>query len=139
MPDVSQSIRTRLLATSAVTDLVGQRIASDQLPQGVALPAITYFVVDTEANETLANIADVSRARIQVDSYATTRGQANSVSDAVRLALQMFRGLIGDQFINSIQLASGERHLTDPAPAGTDQHRFVTSLDFFVFYRTTTN
>lgn len=139
MPDISAAIRTRLLANGTVAGLVGTRITSDVLPQGSAMPAITYEVVDTLPSETLAAIADVSRARVQVDCFAASREGANALADAVRLSLQMFRGSIGDQFINGIQMVTGEIQTVDRSKAGTDQRRFITTQDFYVFYRTTTS
>lgn len=139
MPDIAASIRTRLLADASVAALVGTRIQSDVLEQGQTLPAITYQVIDTVPNETLAAISDVSRARVQVDCFGATRGAANALADAVRLSLQMFRGLIGSQFVNGIQMPTGEIHLVDRNEAGTDQRRYITTQDFYVFYRTTTS
>lgn len=113
---------------------------SDVIPQKCTMPAILYSVVDTVANEHLSGIADVSRARIQIDCFAKTRSQANSLGDAVRLALEkQNRGDNDGQFINEINLVGGEEFAFDQAESGTDQRRYITTLDFYVFYRTTTS
>lgn len=112
---------------------------ADALPQNVTMPAITYRVIDTVPNEHLGGIADVSKARIQIDCFAKTRGAANALADAVRIALELkHRGDNSGQFINDISLVSGEVHMIDRPELGADERRYITSQDFFVSYRTTT-
>ena len=139
MPDIGATIRTHTLADATVSGLVSTRMYSDVLPQSVTLPAITYNLPDTIPNEHLAGIVDMSRARIQIDCYATTRTVANSLADAVRLQLETYRGTVGSQFINNITMPTGESYRFDVPEAGTDRRRYITSQDFFVFYRTTTS
>ena len=140
MPDIAATFRSLLVANINVSNLVGTRVYSDQLVQGASMPAITYFVVDTLPNEHLTGIADVSRARIQVDCYADTRGGANDLADKVRLAMEkQHRGDNSGQFINEISLATGEVHSVDRPEAGSDKRRYITAQDFFVHYRTTTS
>lgn len=113
---------------------------SDALPQGAGMPAISYFVVDTLPQEHLGGIADVSRARIQIDCFAETRASANDLGNKVRLALEKkHRGDNSGQFINEINLATGERHVFDRPEAGSDKRRYITTQDFYVHYRTTTS
>lgn len=141
MPDIGSTIRTILLADVTVSGLVATRIHSDFPPQGIAMPAIVYSIVDTTAYEHLAGIADVARARIDIQCAADTRTQANSLGDAVRLALEKkVRGEQSDgQFINEINLVTGETTFVVPPETGSDKRRFITQLDFFVHYRTTTS
>ena len=140
MPDIAGAIRTLTIADADVAALVSSRMYSDALPQNATLPAVTYFVVDTQPNEHLAGIADVSRARIQIDCFAATRTAANDLANKVRLALEKkHRGDNNGQFINEINLTTGERHLVDRPESGSDKRRYITSQDFFVFYRTTTS
>ena len=138
--DISADIRTRTLADGTVTALVGTRMYSDALPQNTIMPAITYFVVDTVPQECLTAIADVSTARIQIDCFADDRGGANSLADAVRLALEMKNHVLtGTQYILAINLDAGEQHTFDRPEAGSDKRRYVTTQDFRVSYRATTS
>lgn len=139
MPDIGQTIRDRLVSDPTISGKAGSRVSADALPQSQALPAITYRVIDTVAGEILApGINDVSRARLQVECYASTRGEATELADDVRLSLQSFKGLIGTQQINGITMATGEQYFDDPVEAGSDSRRYITTQDFFVHYRTTT-
>lgn len=139
MPDISGTIRTLTLADGTVSGLVSTRMYSDALPQNATMPAITYFVVNTDAYEHLGGIVDIARARIQIDCFAATRTAANALADAVRLALEKYEGTVGTQFIHEINLVSGELHGIDRPEAGTDQRRYITSMDFHVHYQTTTS
>lgn len=141
MPDIGATIRTVTLENATVSSLIGTRMHADVPPQGVLMPAIVYTVVDTIPYEHLSGIADVSRARIQIDCAANTRSEANALADAVRLALEkQQRGEASDgQFINEINLVTGESYSTIAPEAGSDKRRYVTQLDFFVHYRTTTS
>lgn len=140
MPDISATIRALTIADAAVAALVGTRMHSDFLPQKATLPAIVYQVIDTLPHEHLAGIADVSRARIQIDAYADSRTEANDLGNKIRLALEKkHRGDNSGQFINEINLATGEVHSIDRPSAGSDERRFITTHDFYVHYRTTTS
>ena len=135
MSDILATMRAVLVADATVSGLVGTRLHALALPERSALPAITYYVVDTIPNETLTGIAGISRARIQVDSFADTIGGAVALADAVRLALQMKNHFInGTQYINDISLASGEAHRFERPDLGTAIRRFIVSMDFLVNY-----
>ena len=140
MPDISATIRTMTLADGTVSGLVSTRMYSDTLPQNATLPAIRYAVVDATPNEHLSGIVGVSRARIQIDCYANTRAAANALADGVRLALEkQNHTLVGAQYINDIAMISGPADARDRAKAGEDEVRFISTMDFFVYYNTTTS
>lgn len=139
MPDISGTIRTITLANEGVSSVVGSRMHSDVLPEKIAMPAIRYLVVDTLPNECLGGIAPISRARLQLDCYAKSRSASVSLANAVRLALEKkHRGDNTGEFIHEISLQEGGRHMFDLPPNGSDQRRYITILEFFVFYTTTT-
>ncbi len=142
MVDIGAELRTLTLSDATVAQLVGTRMYSDAMPQNAAMPAIEYMVIDTVPNEHLGGIIAATQARVQIDSYAVTRSEANELADAVRLALEhQHRGETAATatFINEISLASGEIYGLIEAEVGTDQRRYVTTLDFLVYYRTATS
>lgn len=85
-------LHAKLLATTAVTDLVGARIYPDQRYQGTVLPAITYLRASTSIPGCSTGTVNVGWARIQVNCIASTysRGtySAKALADAVRTALR---------------------------------------------------
>jgi hypothetical protein len=78
-------IRAELLASQAVSDLVGERIFPGLAPQGEAPP----FVVLTVPSEvpassfTSTSEDELRQARVQVDCYAKTYLGADAVAKAV--------------------------------------------------------
>lgn len=138
MPDITASIRTLTLADATVSGLVATRMYSDVLPQSATMPAITYSMITETPYEHLAGIVSVSQATIQVDCFGATRSSANALADAVRLQLEKYRGVVGTQQILEINHTSA-RDGYDRAESGTDQLRFIRSLDFDIHYRTTTS
>lgn len=136
MADIGAAIRAILVADGTVGALASKRISSDYLPQGWELPAIVYFVIDVTPNESLTAIANMSRARMQIDCYGGSRGDANQLSDAVRLALEKSnRGENAGVFINEINMAVGPHDGIDRPPSGQDTRRFISSMDYLVSYR----
>ena len=140
MPDISATIRSMLVADTNVSGVVSSRIHADVLPQRCVFPAIAYEIIDTTPNEHLSGIVDLSRARIQIDCYAKTRADANSLADKVRLAIEKkTAGTYSSQYIVEINLVSGEQFFVEQPKEGTDKRVFGTSQDFYVHYRTTTS
>lgn len=80
-PEVA--VRTRLLALSSVTSLVGTRVFMMVLPQHVSYPAIRIQLIDEPIRETVDGETGLSPARVQVDVYAQDRATARQVAIAV--------------------------------------------------------
>lgn len=80
-----EMIRAELVASQAVTDLVGQRIFPNLAPQGEVPPFVVLTVPsEVPANSFTSTPADVLRqATVQVDCYAKTYLVAHQLADAV--------------------------------------------------------
>lgn len=78
------AVRQRLLAINAVTTLVGQRVYALVLAQGSPLPAIRLQQVGDVTFMHLRGNDRVVRARVQVDSIATTYSSAHAVAMAAK-------------------------------------------------------
>ena len=79
------------LIEAAATDLA-DRIYPLQIPSGTAFPNAVYQRVSTRRDATLGGPNGQSLARLQLDVYAKTHLQARAIADAVRVALDGFRG-----------------------------------------------
>lgn len=135
MATAEESLVARLEAVSGVTDLVSTRIYPDKLPQSATLPAITYQRISTIRETAMGNDTGIARARFQVTSFAATYAALKGVTEAVRAALQRFRGASGgvtvdDCFLeNELDLYSG-----DEDEAGV----YAVAQDFIWIHRETT-
>jgi len=88
---MEEEFRALLLATSAVTALVGTRINWGVHPQGASLPAIVLNTV-SGFDGLHMNGTGPHEGRVQVDCYATTFGAAKAASRAVIEVLHAYRG-----------------------------------------------
>lgn len=79
----AEAIRSRLLALSAVTDLVGSKVYVHVLPQSFTAPAIRVQRIDQLEDPHLRGTAMPVRARVQVDSVAKTLAEAYALDAAV--------------------------------------------------------
>jgi hypothetical protein len=73
---------------AGVGTLVSDRIYPGLLPQGKALPAIVYLRTDTEFITTIHSSTPCgSRVEMEVWGIAGTNGAAESIGDAIEVAL----------------------------------------------------
>ena len=136
MADIGAAARTKLIGTVAVAAIVGTRIYPDHLPQGATLPAAVYHVVSGTDEVDLAGMSGVAHARVQIDSYATTRAAANALSTAIRdaLAATHNRGLWGTVATLGTTPQGGERYDTQSVGDGSDERQFITMRDYLISY-----
>lgn len=139
MSDVVESMIAFLLAEGAVTELIGDRIYPDILPQNPVYPAVTLSKVDTRHDHTLSNLAGLAHTRLQFDCYCeglgSDRAKANEVAEAIRATgIVGVKGLTHGTDIRAVQLESGQRNYTEPPNDAQDQHRYVTNFDLLVSY-----
>lgn len=87
MSDAATLIKARLVAASAVTNLVSSRIFIYQAPQDVQLPCITFFQVTGDVNNTLAGPSNLANERWQIDCWSGRYADAIALSAAVKAAM----------------------------------------------------
>jgi|SRR3990172_9241347 len=101
--------------------LVGDRIFAHVLPDGVAMPAVTFVRASTTAQNHLGGHGGLDLVRVQIDSWATTYDEAKSVAAEVRQRMQAagFKGLMTNEW-------------DDFEP---DTERYRVSTDYMVWQR----
>ena len=135
---IDQAIRARLVAVSAVTDLVGgttsPRIYPLQMPQTPTFPCITYQLISGQPLYSLSAVSGSAQVRIQIDCWAqntqSTDGYAaaRALAEAVRGALSAYVGTVGGEAIQELTLEN--RQVLHDGDAGV----FRESLDWLVSY-----
>ena len=139
MDSLEESLVKFLLSKTSVTDLVGDRIQPDVLPQHSAMPAITYRRVSTFHGDDLrGSKSGMASTRIEIETYASTRKQSTQLAEAIRLCgiLDVIDDMHGTN-VRSVQIDAGQRHYTEPPEDGSDEHRYVTSQDYAFSYEET--
>jgi len=86
-----------LLASPAVTALVGNRIAADRIEQGAARPFVIYTRSATDRTRTLAGGLVSARATFDVQCWADTRLAAEAVAEAVTGAIEAASQVVNTQ------------------------------------------
>jgi hypothetical protein len=136
MVDITQAFRDRIAAGSAVTDIVGQNIFNDALPQPFDPPAIVFWAIteriffDLESATAIA----ISQATMECRCYGIDRTQANLISFELWKHLDGFMGIQSGVLIKDLSRGDGVTHIFDEPSGGTDQRRFISQLDFVVTY-----
>jgi hypothetical protein len=129
------SLRTYFLSKTAITDLAGTRIGSDQLAQNAVLPAIVLTRTSSRDEHILSNLAGAVQARIQVESFADTRLVASDLAKKVkRCGIAAVKGTYDSTDFRGVTVEDSEREYVDYPTDGSDEHRYVTSFDLLVSY-----
>lgn len=158
--EVEEMIRAQLLAFGAVTDLVGDRVYPDVIPQltdaerelmrgeGVYLrPTIVIDMIDETPQNTLDGGDGMVIATVSVRCVAQTKKTARKVSQAVRVngtnpgsGLAGFNGLTDisaeKQQISAVHIRN--EFAAEPWPDGNDEYLFeVASIYEVTYYQVT--
>lgn len=93
---IEEGLIYKLLNTAGVSSLVGTRVYGRVLPQSASLPCITITRISTPRlhSHDTSGSAGTANPRIQIDAHATTYKAAKQITDAVRAAMNGFRGTI---------------------------------------------
>lgn len=135
MADIVEKVRLVLAADGIVSGMIAKRIYQDRLPQAMTtLPAIAIEEVSGVDLQDLGGDIVLMRTRVRCKCYAATPTEAASCRTAVVNVLATYRGEMGEQFVNEIELA-GKGNGIDPPIAGTDTWRPHKFQDFLITHR----
>ncbi|MEA5163099.1 DUF3168 domain-containing protein, partial [Cereibacter johrii] len=81
---MEEDLRALLLGAPAITELVGPRVNFGRHPQGEPLPALVLSTISDREGLTLSGPDGLQRARVQIDCWAASYGEAKRLSRAVR-------------------------------------------------------
>lgn len=135
MADVVVSTRAYLLSHTAVSDIVGQRIYADKLPQNAVLPAVVLKIQSERLDHSLQGLSGIVATRIQVECYATTRITSNALADTVIwCGIDKIKGMYTGLNIRGVMVEDGRRSYEDDETGGGDDARYVSQFDFQVHW-----
>ena len=132
---IEYAIRRHLLDNPAVAAIIGDRITPQPIPQGSALPCLTYTLAALTEDNQEGDDDTLEMARLQLDCWATTHKAARELARAVRLALPTTTGSIGSGSNRidevSITPVNTGTHIYEP---DTQRHRVL--MEFRIWYPT---
>lgn len=117
-----------LKAASGVAALVATRIHPLTAPQSETVPFITYQRISAERTRDTRGPTGRARTRLQVDGYAATYPEAKALANAVRQALDGWRGTAASVRVWSAALESDVDFYEDTV----DPKLFRVSMDFII-------
>lgn len=132
-----QAIEYRLLASPAITALVGSRVYFGAVPQTASLatgPALTYSVPDRPYGHTLAGPDGTSQARVKFSAWSMLESQSTAIAQAIRDRFQGFAGNISGCVVTA-SILEDEHHIPNPPRAGTDQWIYEIDTTYRVNHR----
>lgn len=124
------AVYTILKAAPAVAAIVSTRIYPLSAPQGAAVPFVTYQRISGERTRDTRGPTGRARSRIQVDGYASGYAAAKTLANAVRQALDGYRGKLASIRVWSIALESDVDFFED----AVDPPLYRVSMDFIVTF-----
>jgi hypothetical protein len=109
----------KLTTTAGITTLISTRVYLERIPQGATLPCLTYQRISTPRILThdTSGSAGTAHPRFQFDAWAATYSSAKAIADALRAALNGFKGTITsgvDSVVVQAALIDGESSEPDP-------------------------
>lgn len=90
--NISGPIKALITADSTANTMLSGRVYPGIFPEQYTLPAVAINIVGGTPNPTKTGPGDVDNIRVQVDCYGSTYTSAQQVADAVRTAIDWYRG-----------------------------------------------
>ena len=97
-------LRSALVASATVSELVGNRIYPILAPQTAALPFIVWRRSGISREHTLAGPMGVSTVSVEMQLLATTYEQAREVADRCRLVLDGYGATLNNTEVKHVSL-----------------------------------
>lgn len=97
-------ILDRLAADAGVSALVGTRLRHEFLDQDQPYPALRLIRISTATDYSLDMASPLSRVRLQVDCYADSFADVNSLANAVESSLVGFDYTVGTIVVRTMVL-----------------------------------
>tara|TARA_R110000868_G_scaffold260927_1_gene519046 strand:+ start:4857 stop:5273 length:417 start_codon:yes stop_codon:yes gene_type:complete len=133
--EVRVAVRTYLLTKTAITDIAGQRIYAQALPQGATIPAVTMNTISESYDHDLQGLAGIVQTRIQFECFASTDLVALSLADAIIwCGIDTLKGVSTGINFRSVMVEDGRRNYTDTDTNAGDDQRHVVNFDLMVTY-----
>ena len=124
---IEKAIRSILVNDSTVKAIT-TRCYPGKIPQDPTYPLIVYYKVTGMRDHHLQGPSRLAHPRFQVEAWATTYDAAKTLANAIREALDGYKGTVGTVVIGSILIES-ERDVYEDA---VSCHRVI--MDFYCWH-----
>jgi hypothetical protein len=128
-------LREKVLAAAPVAAIVARRMYPNYFPEGTDFPALTYAKSSVVRLWSLDGPTGYASARVTIGAWSDNYAAALTLAEAVRIALDKFRGTFGSTFFQSIKCETDLdtfAEATDQEASSPGIHRLL--LDFTVSF-----
>lgn len=122
---LEQGLRAQLEGTTAISNLVDQRIYPHTAPEGSEFPCIVYELTSTDTPVIDFQGEGLKHAHFIIASVASSETAAKELSDLIVVALPVATRLLGDFPVDSI-------HVINESDTGKDQVQSLWERDLEV-------
>jgi len=133
--DAEESLRYKLINTSAITAYTSNRVYPLSAPQAARLPHVTYSLVADVPHHAMQADCTLREAQVQVSSWSTAYSQVKGLSKAVKTALRDFTGTISSGITVQRIFYDGAMDVMEIDPE-TKAKTYHIPQDFIVWYTT---
>ncbi len=91
---------------SALASTTARAVYPLAIPQGVALPALTYQIISTTRDQTHSGASGLVTSRVQIDVFANTYADVEAIGDLVAAWLKNGRPTIGPVSVQHSRLSN---------------------------------
>lgn len=99
--NISPAIYQILRNVTAITDIVGDRIYPDILPEQESYPALVHYVENQDRLAYTGGTVDTYKINLQVDIYFDVYANGKTLADSIKDTLDQYTGTIGGVNIKS--------------------------------------
>ncbi len=130
---IETAITSIFLADSDITDMITDRIYPNYVPQGKAVPAISYQQISGVRDSDLDEPIELVNSRWQINVWAETMAEVRQLANYCRLAFNGSAGTVNTVKISFVELEN-EGDIPSIRP-GTDKlTRYGKRMDFRVWF-----
>lgn len=133
MITIEEGLKAYLAANAGLLALIAGRVYANKIPQGATMPCLTYQRIDSPRihSHDTSGSGGTARPRFQLDCWATTYAASKSISDALRSALNGYKGTMGT--VNPVTVQSAliqDERFDDYPDAGLNR----ISCDYVIWH-----
>jgi hypothetical protein len=129
---IDEALYEKIVSLGEVTARVQSRVFARWRSQLSALPAMTFFRVDTTISQSSKGRTKTERARFQIDIFATSHRQARAIADALKTGLDGWTHA-SDPAISYCGLDS-EQDLSEDTGDGSEAPTARITQDWILWY-----
>lgn len=126
--DIEQALVSHLLADSALTAIIGDRLYPLAIPETGKVPAVVYQRISSQRVLALDGSSSANSPRIQFSCYAASFGQAKQIAMKLYESLDCFRGVLGNKTKAAVLMADNRDDFEQ------ETGRYRCGVDFFVLH-----